>query len=161
MDTYVQAPKEQKGSLMYAHKSLGLLTGILVAPRLVHRVLSRSEYKVQELAGNSELENMVGKVAHYAMYGFMTVMPATGITMGLFGGKGLPFFVTTVPSLPAATDEAKKTNGAIAKQSFSIHKQVGVYGKYLVPAHVGAAFAHQIRGQAIFTRMNPFSKSFG
>ena len=78
---------------MFTHKSLGLLTGMLVAPRIAHRLLCRSEYNVAELAGNSSLENMVGKAAHYAMYGFMAVMPGTGIAMGYFGGKGLPFFI--------------------------------------------------------------------
>jgi hypothetical protein len=42
----------------------------------------------------------------------MTVMPATGIAMGYFGGKGLPFFVTTLPG--AANSKA---DGAIAKQA--------------------------------------------
>ena len=146
---------------MFTHKSLGLLTGMLVAPRTAHRLLCRSEYNVAELAGNSSLENMVGKAAHYAMYGFMAVMPGTGIAMGYFGGKGLPFFITTLPGAEAPTEEAKKANGTIAKQAFSIHKQVGTYGKYLVPAHVGAALGHQLRGQAIFARINPFGKNLG
>lgn len=38
----------------------------------------------------------------------MTVMPATGIAMGYYGGKGLPFFTTTIAG-------AKETNGTIAK----------------------------------------------
>ena len=146
---------------MFTHKSLGLLTGMMVAPRIAHRLLCRSEYHVQELAGNSALENMVGKVAHYAMYGFMGIMPATGIAMGYFGGKGLPFFFTTLPSVEASSEESKKANGAIAKQAFSVHKQVGTYGKYLIPAHVGAALGHQLRGKTIFSRMNPFGKNLG
>jgi len=73
----------------------------------------------------------------------------TGISMGLFGGKGLPFFYTTIPSF---VDK----NGTIAKYSFKVHKQVGVYGKYLVPLHVGAAGAHAARGHGIFSRINPF-----
>lgn len=76
----------------------------------------------------------------------MTIMPATGIAMGYYGGKGLPFFTTTFPG-------AEKPNGAIAKQSFSIHKTMGTYGKYLFPVHIGAAFLHVIKGQAIFYRV--------
>jgi cytochrome b561 len=36
-----QAPKEEKGKWMFRHKSLGLLTGMVVAPRLAYRVLNR------------------------------------------------------------------------------------------------------------------------
>ena len=42
-------------------------------------------------------------------------------------------------------------------KSFQIHKQLGVYGKFLVPLHVGGAFVHSIRGHAIFNRVNPFA----
>jgi cytochrome b561 len=45
---------------------------------------------------------------HYALYGFMIVMPASGIAMGYYGGKGLPFFTTTIAG-------AKEVNGEIAK----------------------------------------------
>lgn len=35
-----EAPKEEKGKWMWRHKSLGLLTGMIVAPRLAYRVFS-------------------------------------------------------------------------------------------------------------------------
>ena len=92
---------------------------------------------------------MAGSLSHTVLYAFMTVMPATGIAMGYYGGKGLPFFTTTIPG-------AEQVNGDIAKQAFQLHKQVGTYGKYLVPLHAGAATMHFARGQKIFTRINPF-----
>ena len=52
----------------------------------------------------------------------MTIMPASGIAMGYFGGKGLPFFTTTIPGI-VKTDDNKKTTGMIAKNSFFVHKQ--------------------------------------
>ncbi len=61
----------------------------------------------------------------------MTIMPASGIAMGYFGGKGLPFFTTTIPGI-VKTDENKKTTGLIAKNSFFVHKQLGVYGTCLL-----------------------------
>lgn len=36
-----QAPKEEKGTWMFRHKSLGLLTGMVVAPRVAYRILNR------------------------------------------------------------------------------------------------------------------------
>jgi 1,2-dihydroxy-3-keto-5-methylthiopentene dioxygenase len=111
-----QAPKEEKGEWMFRHKSLGLLTGMLVAPRVAYRVLSRDSYNVQKMLGNSSTENVLGTVTHYMLYGFMIVMPASGVAMGYYGGKGLPFFTTTIPGALAANDETKKRNGQIAKQ---------------------------------------------
>ena len=82
------------------------------------------------------------------------------------------------------TDENKKSSGEIAKKvrcgiyleslklhkksnhvvtilvlskSFQIHKQLGVYGKFLVPLHVGGALTHYVRGHTIFNRVNPFA----
>lgn len=49
-----------------------------------------------------------------------------------------------------------QANGEVAKQAFSIHKQVGIYGKYLLPMHVGAASLHVVRGHPILARINPF-----
>jgi hypothetical protein len=43
-------------------------------------------------------------------------------------------------------------------QGFSIHKQMGTYGKFLIPLHVGGAFSHFFRGQTIFARVNPFGR---
>lgn len=110
------APKEQKGELMRRHKSLGLLTGMLVAPRVGYRLLSSSKYKLIPLVGNTPTENILGKITHYLLYGFMIVMPASGIAMGYYGGKGLPFFGTTFASAVPANDEEKKKYGQIAKQ---------------------------------------------
>jgi 1,2-dihydroxy-3-keto-5-methylthiopentene dioxygenase len=89
---------------------------MLVAPRVAYRLLSRDSYHVQHILGNSSTENLLGKITHYMLYGFMILMPASGITMGYYGGKGLPFFATTIPGALAANDETKKRNGQIAKQ---------------------------------------------
>ena len=111
------------------------------------------------------------QASHYALYAFMTIMPVTGIAMGYFGGKGLPFFFTTLPGYhppPHRTPPLPRTlvtlwrsgastpTGAYAGQAFKIHKTLGTYGKYLVPLHSGAAFFHVARGQPISFRINPF-----
>ena len=93
-------------------------------------------------------DRAAAKLSHVALYGFMTVMPATGIAMGYFGGKGLPFFFTTIPG---AQGEAKR--GAWAGQAFKIHKTVGTYWKYLPLVHIGAVGVHFAKGQNILKRM--------
>lgn len=146
-----QSPKEEKGKWMYRHKSLGLLTGLVVAPRLGYRLLNSAKYKVGHVPGTGPVEGKLADASHLALYGFMTLMPATGIAMGYFGGKGLPFFVTTLPG-------ASEKNGKIAGNSFKIHKTLGTYGKYLVPIHVGGALKHALGGKAIWSRVNPFGR---
>ena len=155
-----QAPKEEKGQWMHRHKSLGLLCGMIVAPRVAYRLLNRPAYNVMELPGSAAWEHMASKVTHYFLYGFMVLMPASGIAMGYYGGKGLPFFSTTIPGI-VKTDENKARTGNIAKNSFKLHKTLGTYGKYVVPVHAGAAVMHSVRGQAIFTRINPFRAARG
>lgn len=100
------------------------------------------------------IEHKAADLSHFAMYGFMTIMPATGIAMGLYGGKGLPFFYTSIPGF-------EEKNGKIAGQSFKIHKTLGTYGKYLVPVHVAGALQHSVRGHSIFSRINPFGRGPG
>jgi len=154
-----QAPKEEKGLWMHRHKSLGLLAGMVVFPRMGYRLIARTKYdQVPEVVGSGPVESAIAKWMHYALYAFMTIMPATGIAMGYYGGKGLPFFNTTFKGIEL-TEENKAQSQSIAKNSFNIHKQVGVYGKYLVPLHVAGAFQHWARGHTIFSRINPFSSS--
>jgi len=151
-----QAPKEEKGKWMWRHKSLGLLTGMIVVPRVGYRLFNRSAYKVLPLEG-SKIEHMAADAVHIGLYAFMTIMPATGIAMGYYGGKGLPFFWTTLPGI-TKTPENKKETGKIAGQSFKIHKTLGTYGKFLIPLHVGGAFTHVLKGQPIFSRILPWGR---
>ena len=67
------------------------------------------------IPGTVTWEHVLAKVTHYGLYGFMTIMPATGIAMGYYGGKGLPFFFTTLPGV-VKTDENKASTGNIAKR---------------------------------------------
>jgi len=147
-----QSPKEEKGKWMWRHKSLGLLTGIIVAPRLGYRLINAAQFKsVGHPVGTGPIEGKLADASHAALYAFMTIMPISGIAMGYFGGKGLPFFWTTIPG--TATP-----NGSIAKQSFSIHKTLGTYGKFLIPLHIGGAVKHSVAGASIWSRVNPFGR---
>jgi hypothetical protein len=58
---------------------------------------------------------MAADAVHVGLYAFMTIMPASGIAMGYYGGKGLPFFWTTLPGI-TKTPENKKSTGKIAGQ---------------------------------------------
>lgn len=145
-------PKEknkEKMEIMHYHKSFGTLALLLLVPRLLLRVTSKTP---GPLPGSHTLEHLAGKLSHYAMYGFVIFMPVSGAGMALLGPKGLPFFSMTIPPADAAM---RKSYGFIAKYSYEYHKVAGVALEYFIPLHVGAAFFHSIRGQAIFSRIVP------
>ena len=77
----------------------------------------------------------------------MIFMPVSGVSMGYFGGKGIPFFgITHIKG----ADEPK---GDIAKWSFQNHKLAGQALTYLVPIHIGAVGFHYFKGQNLLRRM--------
>ena len=53
------------------------------------------------------------RLSHGLLYAALVILPGTGIAMGYFSGKGLPFFGATIPG-------AAVPNGAIAKQAFKV-----------------------------------------
>ena len=179
---------------MYRHKSLGLLTGLIVAPRLGYRIFKSASYKIGHPVGTGPVEGKIADLSHLLLYGFMTIMPATGSfglhwlhfvlffshavrlsrnCHGVFWRQGaavlLHNFTRCVCEIARVHGEnslnlesghpgSAEPNGAIAKQSFSIHKTMGVYGKYLVPIHVAGAFKHTLQGHAIWSRISPFGR---
>ena len=139
---------KEKMELMYYHKSFGLLSAGLIVPRLMIRFAS----KIPAPVPGPTWEVMAAHAGHVTLYAFMIFMPITGIAMGYFGGKGLPFFGTTISG-------AEKANGKVAKQAFWLHSNIGHYAQYMIPAHVGAVGFHYLaRGKNILPRMLPGSK---
>ena len=43
------------------------------------------QYKVRPIPGTAGIEEKAAGFTHYLLYGFMTIMPASGIAMGYFG----------------------------------------------------------------------------
>ena len=78
----------------------------------------------------------------------MVFMPLTGIMMGVFSGKGVPFFgLGTLPGV-------SKPVGPVAKYSFKTHTYVGKWLEYIVPLHIGAVGYHRLaHSQNILKRM--------
>ena len=141
--------KKTKGEIMFYHKSLGLLTGILLVPRVAAALITK---RPGPLHGSSKAEHIAGSAGHLALYAFSGVMAISGISMGYYSGYGLPFFTTTLKGAEKADKEA-------AGFFYKTHKLVGEYGKFIIPLHVAAAGLHVVRGQAIFSRINPFRRA--
>lgn len=144
--------KKLKGDAMWYHKSVGVLVLAGLAPRLAFRMMS----KVPPPPPGSKLEHIAGTLSHVAMYGFMTAMPVSGVIMGYYGGKGIPFFVTTIPGA-----QGEDKDGALAGWAYRTHKWVGQAFEYFVPIHMGAVGFHALKGHNLLARISPFAGSAG
>jgi len=112
-----EAPKKyglSKGDLMMIHKSVALIITGLAVPRAAIRLVS----KIPSLPAGSAIEHLAARVSHAFLYVSLTFLPVTGILMGYFGGKGLPFFGTIVA-------QAETPNKEIASTAFKNHKRLG------------------------------------
>ena len=79
---------------MNVHKTTAvLITGLLV-PRLYLRLATKIP---RELPFSHFAEPLAARITHTAMYAFMCVMPATGISMAYYSGKGISFFGYSIP----------------------------------------------------------------
>ncbi len=146
---YAQSSKDKavKEQMMWIHKSFGTLALGLLVPRILVRLTSKLPPKLP----GSKIETMLGDLTHYVLYGFAIFLPVSGGVMGYYGGKGLPFFYTTIPG-------AEKPDGSIAKPAYQYHKLAGQAVEYVVPVHVAGAFFHFFKGQRIFSRILPLGK---
>ena len=137
--------KKTKGDMMHLHKSAGTLAAMLLVPRVGIRLAS----KLPALPSGHALEHLAARIGHAGLYAGMTIMPGTGVVMGYYGGKGLPFFTTTIPGAPK-----EKRNGKLAGQAFKIHKKLGIPFEALFGAHIGAVgYHHVVKNQPILWGM--------
>ncbi|EOD30660.1 hypothetical protein EMIHUDRAFT_423947 [Emiliania huxleyi CCMP1516] len=139
---------QTKGYLMTIHKSTAVLLTAAIVPRVALKLLTR----VPAALPGGRLEHLAADVSHGLLYGFMLWMPATGMAMGYFGGKGVPFFWQF--TIPGKADKTKE-DGAFAGKMFGWHTTAGSLLYYLIPIHVGGAMVHVLKGHAIFARITP------
>ena len=175
--TFLGTKGQTKGTLMTVHKS----TAVLMTALFVPRVLLKAVTKAPAALEGSFLEQMAAKIGHASLYGFMAFMPATGIAMGYYGGKGVPFYglyvrcrdsnrgcrirplspmtgdgIPVRQTFPGKVDKTKE-DGAFAGKMFGWHKQVGQFYPAALGVHLGAVGYHIFKGQSILTRINPLA----
>jgi cytochrome b561 len=148
---------------MHQHESFGLLTAMILVPSVSHRVIYFKSYNnvkplPEIIAGNAAMEHAAASLAKLGLHGFGIVCAVTGVAMNYLSGWGIPFFWTKVPGLEKTPENSQKY-GALTHTMFDVHKLVGNYGKYLIPLHMVGTTAHAVKGQAVFTRINPFRRA--
>jgi len=142
-----QKGDKNKMNAMFWHKSFGLFIAIALPVRFAARFAS----KIPAALPSPLWQKASASVSHLGLYAGMVFMAATGVGMGYNSGKGLPFFTTTLDLKPAVLQPE------VAKWYYLQHKQIGYYWQFLVPLHVAGTGLHVLKGQKIFSRMNPFN----
>jgi superoxide oxidase len=137
-------------ALLTAHRSIGVLTWIVVAARLIWR--RGFAYLPPFPASMSKLQQRVAKLNEYGLYGLLLIEPLTGVGSTLFWGRPFMLFVWQVPALLAP-------NKIISHIFDSIH-EFGVWALLaLIAAHVTAALFHGlILRDGVLQRMLPWAK---
>ena len=145
-EEFKKDPEHQKniGYWMKMHKSFGLTMAALILPRIFLRRASR----LPAALPGPGWQTAAASANHYLLYFLITFLPTTGVLMGIFGGRGIPFFnFGTIPGV-------KKPVKAIAGNSYKTHKWAGKALQYVVPFHMGAVGYHRVvEGKNILTRI--------
>lgn len=156
-----QLPKrsDERQWWMHQHESLGLLTAMILVPRVAYRAFAHKSYAaVRDVPHLTPIEKALSKTTYVGLHGFGVMLSVTGVAMNYISGWGLPFFAWKIPGLPK-TDENKQKYGKLAYQMYQVHNQVGYYGKFLIPLHVVGTMKHAVQGQAIYARINPLRRA--
>jgi len=144
--------------ILNIHWVLGVSIEVLVIPRLIWRWINVEPSPVP----GSALEHLLAKLAHWALYLFMILMPLTGYLNTYdptnFGLFIIPAFRETALFHWIATTW-QLTAEQVETPIFAIHKFLGDWVVWVVVLlHIAAAlFHHRVRKDATLVRMLPAS----
>eukprot|EP00930_Biecheleria_cincta_P001833 TRINITY_DN102921_c0_g1_i1.p1 TRINITY_DN102921_c0_g1~~TRINITY_DN102921_c0_g1_i1.p1 ORF type:complete len:251 (-),score=22.01 TRINITY_DN102921_c0_g1_i1:175-927(-) len=148
-----EEPARRIGQLMFYHKSLGLLVTCLA----VHWTYVRLTAKMPpDLPGSPsiptqlhDVQRTFKKAVWYILHVVVPILGLTGLCMGYYGGKGVPFFFGIL--IPGKTEP----NAAVAKPSHDIHVTLGKLLCGLIFLHVSGSTLAWLEGQPVVKRMVP------
>jgi len=142
--TMVDLPKGAERSAAYGlHKSLGILTLLLVALRVIWR---RSNPAPRPISGGWEAR--LGTATHHVLYFFLFMAPLTGYLASAFTPYAIKFFGIERPRV-GWPDES--LNGV-----FKLLHEVFVWGGAgLIALHVAGALKHALKRDGTMQRMLP------
>lgn len=142
--TMVDLPKGAERSAAYSlHKSLGLLTLLLVVARLAWRGKHRPP---ASLGTRGEIR--LATAVHHMLYLFLVIAPLAGFLASSFTPYAIKFFGVELPKI-GWPDEG--LNGTFKL----LHLAFVWGGAGLIALHVAGALKHVIQGDGILFRMLP------
>lgn len=137
---------QAREALMHWHYMLGLTVLILVAMRLLNRLVGGSAAVVPPLP---QWQQRLASATHVALYLLMFIMPILGWLTLSAAGEPIPFFGIQLPAL-------LNENKDLADQLQDVHGAIGTIGYFLIGAHALAAlFHHFITHDNTLVRMLP------
>ena len=139
--------------VLTAHRSMGVLTWIVVAARLIWR--HGFAYLPPFPASMSKLQQRVAKLNEYGLYGFLLFVPLAGVGSTLFLGRPFTLFAWQVPAILAP-------DKTISHLFRSLH-EFGVWALLmLIALHATAALFHGlILRDGVLQRMLPWTERWG
>eukprot|EP00928_Gymnodinium_smaydae_P067128 TRINITY_DN5006_c0_g1_i1.p1 TRINITY_DN5006_c0_g1~~TRINITY_DN5006_c0_g1_i1.p1 ORF type:complete len:191 (-),score=18.68 TRINITY_DN5006_c0_g1_i1:123-695(-) len=142
---------------MFRHKSFGFLIACLSVPWTYYRF---KKPMPKDLPPSSNIpsqlqpaQTLIKKLVWYALHAVVPLLGLTGIVMGYFGGKGVPFFFGIL--IPGKGTPI----GDLAKVAHDLHVVLGKAVCLLVFFHLSGSTIAWLEGQPVVRRMSPFASS--
>jgi cytochrome b561 len=154
-NTATKEKKEMKMTLIWLHKSFGVLMLILMPCRLFLRMTT----KIPAHVPGRVLEVFAGNLSHKLFYGAIILMPPTGILMSYTAGYGIPFFKWKFMDGAPKHVTDKPSIQKISQALYFVHVNTGKMLEFLIPIHIGAiAYYRYVKGLKLLPRMNPLKR---
>lgn len=136
--------------LLLTHRSMGTLTWIIVAARLVWR--HNFAYLPPFPAGMPKRQQHIAKLNEYGLYGFLLLQPLSGLAMMLCRGRPFSLFFWQVPALLSPVP-------SVSAVFRSIH-ELGAWALLmLIGLHAAAALLHGVvLRDGVLQRMLPWTR---
>lgn len=142
---YADLQRETTGALMPFHQALGVSVLLLGLWRVVWRIAQG--FPEPASLNEPRWQRMAAMAAHWGLLAALLLMPLSGITMTIAGGRALEIFGVVL--LPSAGEI-----GWLDAAASWTHGTVGLVAALLVALHVAAALKHHfIDGDATLRRM--------
>ena len=146
--------REAGGAIMANHFALGVVIFVIVAVRLVWRLVSPPPPQNPDHAG---WERTLSRIVHLSFYAILLVMPIAGwIALSSFGEPINVWGLFQLPALPVPK------NPDLGEQIFELHGASGIALLVLAAFHGLAALKHTILDKdGTLFRMLPFGSAKG
>ena len=124
--------REAKGPIMALHKATGTVLLLFIIWRVVWRLRQGFPAPVP---GMPNWQLLASKVTHWGLLVMMLVMPLSGVTMSLLGGRPISIYgLFSVPPLGKIE--------ALADAAHEVHEYAAWVLAALVALHIAGAFKH-------------------
>ena len=145
-------PRESRGSLMFFHKSFGVLVLALLVVRLLWRVTHTAPDA--EKTPWEPWAHLAAKAGHGLLYLLMIGVPVGGIMTSFANGRSVPFFGLFEIASPWAAKQAFAGNVAEMHEVFAHLLMLVAFGHALV-----GILHHAVLKDRTLLKMKPFARA--